>query len=208
MKNKFLISMVAIASLCLVGCSNKANLSDTNSNLNIGNTYIADEEGRHSQSADSELYISLYKNMLSDIRLIYENRNIDYDEYSTNNTNFNGVSELYYSNSDAPVNEVSYAAYQIGFDNNNNADSLGAVVAEKVSYENIKNNGYTIDGTIFEDFAKVMVKNSEYKKDVEDAVNDYFKNGGKQIVFLEYNDVDINLEFYRDEISYQIIPKI
>ena len=52
-----------------------------------------------------------------------------------------------------------------------------------------------------------MIKNDNYKSDVENAVNNYFQNNGKNIVFLEYEQVEINLEFYKDEISYQIIMK-
>ncbi|MGU8834319.1 hypothetical protein ACV3UL_08455 [Clostridium perfringens] len=145
--------------------------------------------------------------MFEDIKFIYNNRNLEYTEEITTNKNFNGVSLLYFSDSNANANEISYAKYQIGFNSAEDANTLGTVVAKKVSEEDIKHNGSKIDGIIFEDFAKVMIKNDNYKSDVENAVNNYFQNNGKNIVFLEYEQVEINLEFYKDEISYQIIMK-
>lgn len=145
--------------------------------------------------------------MFEDIKFIYNNRNLEYTKEITTNKNFNGVSLLYFSDSNANANEISYAKYQIGFNSAEDANTLGTVVAEKVSEEDIKHNGYKIDGIIFENFAKVMIKNDNYKSDVENTVNNYFQNNGKNIVFLEYEQVEINLEFYKDEISYQIIMK-
>lgn len=145
--------------------------------------------------------------MFEDIKFIYNNRNLEYTKEITTNKNFNGVSLLYFSDSNANANEISYAKYQIGFNSAEDANTLGTVVAEKVSEEDIKHNGYKIDEIIFENFAKVMIKNDNYKSDVENAVNNYFQNNGKNIVFLEYEQVEINLEFYKDEISYQIIMK-
>ena len=145
--------------------------------------------------------------MFEDIKFIYNNRNLEYTKEITTNKNFNGVSLLYFSDSNANANEISYAKYQIGFNSAEDANTLGTVVAEKVSEEDIKHNGYKIDEIIFENFAKVMIKNDNYKSDVENAVNNYFQNNGKNIVFLEYEKVEIKLEFYKDEISYQIIMK-
>lgn len=202
MKRLTILLLVISSLTIMMGC----NKSNSNSNIDGNNNEVLSNT-EEKKNNESNSYISLYKANLQQIKEIYSKRNLECYEENTDNKNFNGVSLLYFSNTEANVNEISYAKYEIGFNSKDEANTLGAVVAEKVSEEELKNNDYTIDGTIFEDFAEVMVKNSEYKNDVEQAVNDYFKNNGKNIVFLEYDDVDINLEFYSDEISYQIIMK-
>lgn len=187
----------------MVGCNNTSVDTIANKN-NEDKVSISSEDVKNNKS---DTYIKLYTEMFEDIKDIYNKRNLKYSEENTNNENFDGVSLVYFSDTDAMIGEISYAKYEIGFNSENNANTLGAMVAEKVSVEEIKNNGYTIDGTIFEDFAKVMIKNSEYKNEVEEAVNSYFNGNGDDVIFLEYDGVDVNLQFYSDEVYYQIVMK-
>ena len=183
---KSLVVILVISSIFMMGCNSNEGIGSNSDNEKVS-------EIRDQDNKNSDKYILLHENMIDDIRAIYEKRNLEYDEEMIDTKDFSGTYELYFNKSQANTNEISYANYGITVNDKNEVDSLAAVVAEKVSEEELKNNDYTIDGTIFEDFAKVMVKNSEYKNDVEQAVNDYFKNNGKNIVFLEYDDVDINL---------------
>lgn len=195
MKRK-IMSIVLLTTMVLsVGCSTK---EENKSTVESSNTNIV------SKKNDKELY-EIHKNMFPKVKEVYKEYGFEVEEYENIDNEYYSGSKgmLYRIVDDVNHGDIYNARYEIGIEDDK-AVKVYANLFMEVDPDEIKKNGFKMEGTFFEAMDKVMVGQDIDYSEVNQEIVDAYNNDGFLDSIKEYGNVSCRVTADGSMLSYTI----